>query len=199
MGRTIWVVAVTVVVAILVIEGTHAFARDAFGDLLVQLFATFVGAVLALAAGLYLFLYQAEETDSKRREELRDLVRAELEETAQELKDKGATDYEDTSLVYIQPLMIEQAAKSGLFTTSLTRKLLSLARQFHTYNGKVRDLLAIPAGYDLDSQEGKSRLTGAARGTAGAADEVIERCGRLLQDPEIRNQQEADELRNTSS
>lgn len=153
---------------VFITELVIAFAKDELADWLTTIAATAIGALLALVAGLNQFGYQQRETARLRREQLGSLVRAELEDTADELESKNANrtpEKGDTTLIYIQPLVLEQAIQSGLFSPSLTRELLGVVRQFHTYNTKVAGMVALGPGYGTtpaEYQQVRSRQRGVA-------------------------------------
>ena len=149
------------------------------------LLSTFIGAVLALSAGIWLFGYQQRKITETRLEAFRALVRAELEETAQRLKDSGATEPDPTAMDHVKPLALEEAVRSALFSPEFSKQMMALARQFYIYNGKVSDTLSIPGRYDLNEPAGRDRLVGAQHGLADQAGYIIELCENLLKQPEL--------------
>ena len=63
------------------------------------------------------------------------------------------SDAKRLTLDYVQPLVIEEAAKSGLFPGSLRLDLLKWAKTYHRYNIHVADIKeAILQGYDIHSE-----------------------------------------------
>ena len=196
MGRMVTALLIGSVAFVFITELVIEFAQQELAEWLITVAATAIGAVLALALALYQFGYQQRETTNARREELRKLIRAELEDTAQELENQYANrppEVGDTALVYVQPLILEQAVKSGLFSTSLTQDLLSAVRQFHTYNAKVADLLAFRPyleSIDQNAQEqwmrAREHLRNRQIGLAGQAQEVIDHCRWLVNEEEVR-------------
>ena len=44
-------------------------------------------------------------------------------------------------ITYVQPIMLEDAARSGVFNSDATEKMLILARNIHLYNLRVSHLL----------------------------------------------------------
>jgi hypothetical protein len=181
---------VAVFLAAVALLGTCYFAPEKFGDMVVQLAATFIGAVAALAVGIFLFRYQTQDTDDKRCDELRRLLRAELQDTIKDIDEQEASKNvpsEETGLIHIQPLVVEHVIRSGLFPVPFVERLLSLARQFHTYNLKVSRLLATIGRTSKFSRSRKyqQEVEDARWGVSQTAGMVKERCTAILRDPEL--------------
>ncbi len=192
-GRVGGGVIFSFLVLFVVYIGFYVHARDELAELTSTLIGTGVGAGLAVATGLWLFRHQQREIADSRREDFRGMLREELEETRDELKDSIAElDKPDSDvdtiyvhMIYVQPLVIEEAAKSGLFSSAFTRQLLSVARQFHTYNLKVSNLYTIPGVHAVSSPLEQELVHSAAKGIANQAQAVVERCERLLRHSDL--------------
>jgi hypothetical protein len=128
-GRTVLICALVAAACFT----AFAIATDKTADWLIQAGATFVGALLALVFGIWQFDAQQRKIADKRREELRRLLKAELKETAEKLEKEPSNKWR-TMQDYVQPLIIEEAVTSGLFTGSLNEDLIKLAKTYHRYN-----------------------------------------------------------------
>ncbi len=193
-GVIVGTVVGAVIIAVIVAIATCVLAPHLFGGLIVQLLATLIGAVLAVAGGVYLFRFQASQADQRRRDDFRNLVRTELEETEERLKDAKDTARARKSkaeLDYVQPLALEEAIKSGLFPPPFSQRMMSLARQFHIYNLKVARLLPILpilGAHGPISPPVEAALDDAATGIMEQTDHIIKNCGELLAAPEMHSQ-----------
>lgn len=154
------------------------------------LIATIVSVFSALVIGILLYRYQTTEDDRKKREGLRELLIAELDETARligchrttinarSLTRERFSPYEFyANLVrhHPQPLIVEEAVKSGLFSIELTTKLQALSRLMNTHQ--------IEVGYAVDSlpfvfEPGPemSRYGNAIQSVIGSEERVIRGC-----------------------
>lgn len=115
------------------------------------LLATLLSVVLGVAVALLLFRYTGNQEDALSRTRFRNLLRAEMTDTFRILA-SDETMYislgQSTCSVhvaYIQPIVIEEAAKSGLFEEITTENLLHLARKMRMYNLKTQYLLSAVA------------------------------------------------------
>ncbi len=139
----------TSVVAVLVaaLVGVYAVAVLLFApDDLLGWVSTLVSTVAsvwgALVIGLILFELQTQETDRKKKKELAQLLKTELSEVRR-LIETYRTDVPDGAqtshrmqyvLHYTHPLIVEEAARSGLFDTERTSVMLTLARYMRQHN-----------------------------------------------------------------
>ncbi len=111
--------------------------------------ATIVSIVFALAIGIALFDYQAKRADEVRIKQFRSLISDELSDTIQTLSsgDRMVVHVESSAheilLAYIQPLVLEEAVKSGLFDSLHTENMLHIARKMHMYNTKTSYFLSV--------------------------------------------------------
>jgi hypothetical protein len=116
---------------------------SAFATTLVSVFAAFF-------IGLGLYDRQVRIADARRREELTDALLAELSETIKALGDPQSFQAQpytppsgtEVPITYLQAVILEDAARSGLFNTTATRQMLSLARQFRVYNLRITQLFS---------------------------------------------------------
>jgi hypothetical protein len=106
------------------------------------LLSTVISVFSALVIGLALFRYQIMETDRKKREELGALLETELEQLRRAflgsrtfVPNNALEDLRPTvsheirlSIHHPHPLVIEEAARSGLFSVEPTAGMLVLAR-----------------------------------------------------------------------
>ena len=143
-------VLVAAVAVFLTVAGTALilmFDHAAFMSWISTLVATFVGAVLALAVGIGLFNYQAGETDRKRQSQLLEALAAELQANLDLLRsgrlhliEAGDKEWK-LALVHLQPLIIEEAVRSGVFDSEDTHKFIHLERAIRSYNADVSYVL----------------------------------------------------------
>jgi hypothetical protein len=137
-------------------------------DWLNTLFATVLSVAAALVVGLALFEYQTGETDRRQKEELVRLLEAELGEIVRGMRERpsefNSWVHDRDTFAPLQftarleqhhpnPLIAEEAVKSGLFGAEATAKLLvlsrlmraipiadSLARRHARWSGEVDEL-----------------------------------------------------------
>ena len=120
-------------------------APEQFWSWMSTLLATILSVTAAFLIGVALYSYQTNQADNKKRAELRSLVRSELIETLdsfnQNPPEDGHAEQTDESPrprpLYVQPLVLEEAAKSGLFSYEITFAMLRLAKTMHSYNVQV--------------------------------------------------------------
>ncbi|MCK4329816.1 hypothetical protein KAX02_08230 [candidate division WOR-3 bacterium] len=114
--------------------------------------ATLISVLFAVSVGILLFNYQTKIVDKNRKEQLEELLPLELSNTSELLSsDKFfviySTSYRDSTIItYIQPLVLEEAVRSGLFDTHHTGKMLQLGQEMRVYNTQVSYLLSSLAG-----------------------------------------------------
>jgi hypothetical protein len=117
--------------------------NEKFWDWLIVVLGSLVSFILGLAAGFFHLNRQNAVAQKKRRAQLRDLLEVELQELKETL---GVSDDREQptniTLTYIQPLILEEAVKSGLFSSCLTKDMLKLAKTYHKYNDRVANLRA---------------------------------------------------------
>jgi len=121
-----------------------------FWDWLNTLVATGISFFLALVAGLYLFNRQTSATKESNHSDLRTLLVAELSDLVRILSDTAKMTINmpgrgqiEVLITFIQPLVIEKSALSGLFNTLESENLLHAARKIHMFNVKCEYLLGL--------------------------------------------------------
>ena len=110
------------------------------------LLSTVLSVFCALVIGLALFRYQIRETDRKRREDLAALLETELGELRrglpgsttfvpdEVLEDLRPSASHEIRLSIHHPLVVEEAARSGLFGAEPTAAMLVLARDMRAHD-----------------------------------------------------------------
>jgi hypothetical protein len=169
-------------------------------DELLGWFSTLVSTVAsvwaALLIGLILFQHQTQEADRKKKEELEKLLKTELSEVRRPME-KLRTNVPDGAptshgmqyvLHYTHPLIVEEAARSGLFDTEQTSVMLTLARNMRQHNllrqeamtlrmEKERAWGASGDQYPVASED----FTRALRTLQSSEGEIINGCTKLLE------------------
>lgn len=125
--------------------------KEKFWDWLNTLIAIVVSVILAVAIGIGLFNHQTKITDEVKIQQFRKLLTAEISDII-DILDSGEfmtinlPSCKKTVLItYIQPLILESAASSGLFESLQTENMLHMARKIRMYNIKVSYLFSILA------------------------------------------------------
>lgn len=127
--------------------------------------STLVSVLLGVAVGVYMFKYQSGQTDKTQKCKLLSLLNAELSDThrALSLPDEqkmklivGSTNYL-VLVVYIQPLVLEEAARSNLFEPRETEEMLLTARSMKLFN-LITDQLLRSATFGTGYPEDKMRF-----------------------------------------
>ena len=138
----------------------------------------------ALLIGLILFQHQTQETDRKKKEQLEKLLKTELSEVRRPIE-KYRTDVPDGSptshgmqyvLHYTHPLIVEEAARSGLFDAEQTSEMLILARLMRQHNVLRQEAMTL--------RMEKERAWGAPGDQYSVASEDFTRALRALQSSE---------------
>ena len=130
LAALIFLVLLFVVFSLVVFLGYNdENSNEKFWDWLIAVFGTLVSFILGLTAGFFHLNRQNAAARRRRKDHLRNLLKVEL-------KDSMNRSTENT-LTYIQPLILEEAVKSGLFCTDLTTEMLKLAKTYHKYNDHV--------------------------------------------------------------
>lgn len=142
--------AITLVVAAGYSVAVYYAQLDKFWDWLNTLVGSGVSFFLALLAGIYLFGLQNRSTERTTRTALRSLLAAEMSDLLGVLGDRsrmsislpsGAT--HSVLVAFVQPLAIEKAALSGLFSKVESENLLHLARKLRMLNFKSHYLMGL--------------------------------------------------------
>jgi hypothetical protein len=144
-----WVFGVSVLFALASFGVVKIAQSGPLLDWFVTLSATLISATLAIAGGIWLFHYQEDQRAEKWKSELAGALYAELYRMPRTVNPKPEDPLEITfpdgheervSMGNPQALIIEEAAKSSLFTPRFTEDLLSFAGNVGIYNTRVSQL-----------------------------------------------------------
>lgn len=124
-----------------------------------SLVSTFISVLLAIMVGILLFEYSETKSNQNKKNSYRNLLGSELSDTFRILSIGermtiriGENDY-PVLITYVQPIIIEDAARSGLFGETVTENMLHLARKMKMFNIKTDFLLArMAAGRPLGEE-----------------------------------------------
>lgn len=112
--------------------------------------STLLSVIIGFATGILLYDIQTKSTDKKRRNELKELLRAELSDiynvlTRDDFVVVTLNNQErlKVKITYIQPIILEECAKCGLFNSVETENFLHVARKIRFYNTLINYLLSI--------------------------------------------------------
>jgi hypothetical protein len=171
------------------------------------LLSTVVSVLAALFIGLILFQHQTQVTDRKKKAELAELLKTELGEVRR-IIEKVRTDVPDEALEttensftahrmqyvlhYTHPLIVEEAAQSGLFDTEQTSEMLVLARVMKQHNVLRQEAMTLRVEVERaraasGDQFTKGYLTAhkqfvwALRALQQSEEDIIDRCKKLLE------------------
>ncbi len=128
-------------------------APEDFWDAISTFVATIISVIAAFFIGVGLYDRQVRRANADRRQQLNAALIAELSEIKDALKRAMIyklpfpdRPYKDVvPITYIQPIILEDAARSGFFNSTTTEKMLVLARTIHLYNLRVSHLLSVVA------------------------------------------------------
>ncbi len=106
---------------------------------------------LAISGGLYLFRLQGAAIDRAERTKLLKLLQAEMSDLMRILSDTERMKLDlpqegvvkEVLIAFVQPLVIERAALSGMFTETHSENLLHMARKIRMLNFKCEYLLGL--------------------------------------------------------
>ena len=115
------------------------------------LLATIISIVIAAIVGIRIYFYQKKYEDEKRLDQLITLLKTELHYILDEVKNENKekikldTFTHETNVVitFLQPLIIEESAKSGLFNVSISEKLFQLSSSINSYNIRISFYLSL--------------------------------------------------------
>jgi hypothetical protein len=170
------------------------------------LLSTLVSVLAALFIGLVLFQYQTQETDRKKKEQLAGLLKTELGKVRHDIERRRTvvpdealettknffTSHEmQYVLHYTHPLIVEEAARSGLFDTEQTSEMLVLARNMRQHNvlrqeamtlrvEEERARVASVEGYSEEYLMATKRYAWALRDVQESEESIINSCTKLL-------------------
>lgn len=118
------------------------------------LIATFVSLLLAISVGIMLFQYRQNQKNENNRTRYLKLLQSELSDTKRTLSNPNRMDiiikdkkYE-AFITYIQPIITEDAIRSGLFSELISENLLNLARKINLFNVKTQFLMTILSSFE---------------------------------------------------
>jgi len=141
----------------------------------------------ALVLGLILFQHQIQVTDRKKKEELEELLKTELGEVRR-LLEMYRTDKTQYVLHFTHPLIVEEAARSGLFDTEQTSEMLILARMMRQHNVLRHEAMTLRVekerarGASGDQfSEATKYFTMALSTLQNSEEEIRNRCTKLLE------------------
>lgn len=205
------IVRTAAMLAVAVAVYTVGVALASFDQLLGwlnTLISTMLSVFSALVVGLALFRYQTEETDRKKRDELVALLEAELGELKRAflgsrtvvpdeiLEDRRPSASYDVrlSIHHPHPLVIEEAARSGLFGAELAAEMLVLARDMRAHDLFLGEATSLEPHMDrawaagLDHQAGRGeffrllrRYAQAARMVQRSEESIVAGCEEVLE------------------
>src|SRR5215218_4033982 len=163
------------------------FAPDELLGWVSTLVSTITSVWAALLIGLILFQHQTQETDRKKREELAELLKTELGEVRR-LLEMYRTDKTQYVLHFTHPLIVEEAARSGLFDTEQTSEMLILARMMRQHNVLRHETMTLRVekerarGASGDQfSEATKYFTMALSTLQNSEEEIRNRCTKLLE------------------
>jgi hypothetical protein len=123
---------------------------DKFWDWLNTLVGSGLSFFLAVLVGIYLFRLQNTATESSERKSLRELLCAEFSDLLRILGDSSRMSLTMQSgttkqvlIAFVQPLIIEKSALSGLFSRQESENLLHLARKLRMLNFKSEYMMSV--------------------------------------------------------
>lgn len=170
------------------------------------LFSTLVSVFFALVVGLLLFQYQTKRNSLAKKADLTNLLRADLGdvrrmiEVSRTIVSDEALETTETSFTahkvvvtthYVHPLIVEEAARSGLFDEDQVIELLALARNMRAHNVRVQEVNNMRTQMDMFGRRPDFEVTKefllsiriyaeAARSVQRSEDRIIDGCNKLL-------------------
>jgi uncharacterized protein len=157
--RNVFGSALAVVVAAILCAGVvtylvHEFSPAQLGQWLRALAATSLSALFAIAVGIWLFNRQIRINDERRRQQLLQVLRAEIRDIRDVLTDTGPG--ASTSVLTasgtiwkvilpegLELIAFDEAVRSGLLPTKVTVQVIYLAGAIRAYNARVHRAQAI--------------------------------------------------------
>ena len=161
-------------------------ASGELGNYVIQLFATFIGALLAVAIGLALFDFQSRETDERRSRQLHEALAGELQATLDILEappgisfapPTGAEEGEEAVAVVVtrlEPVACEEAIRNAILGPQDVFALSHLARAMRLYNFLAERLESVIWEPSMSNQQ--LRYFRAAKDVRRQQDSVIAWC-----------------------
>jgi len=153
-GGIVWVVEIVAYISAMF----YTYAPSDFAEWLATLLATFIGAILAVAGGIVLFNFQRHQSDSDRRNQLRRALASEIR-ASQGILSGDPTPimssgthavFGEVVLVPLPHVVVEEAARSALFTSAKTDQFFYLAGYIQVHNNELIFLFATRTGFVTD-------------------------------------------------
>jgi hypothetical protein len=154
-------------------------ARSQFWDWCHSLVATLLSVMLALAAGFWVYDLQVQKADRQEKEDLTVLLRQELSYLRSHLAEAEQAEIivggsrKKVLITYVQPVVLEQAATSGLFDPVDSANMLKIAREIRLYNVEVEFLIAMLGGGGENQEIYKARIDFVASSIERARQAII--------------------------
>ena len=114
-----------------------------------SLASTLVSVTTGVAIVISIFYYQTEVSDNARKSQPHKLLSAEISDSLRILEGGESMNVnlsnstEEVTIVFIQPLVLEDAFRSGLFNPVDSENMIHLARKIRMYNLKVSYLISV--------------------------------------------------------
>jgi hypothetical protein len=153
-----FLLALCVLVGIAYTVYVYKKARAQFWDWMHSLVATVLSVTLALAAGFLLYGVQVQEADRQEKNDLTMLLQQELSSLRSHLAGSEQAEIilgsskQKVLITFVQPVVLERAAQSGLFDPVDSGNMLAIAREARLYNFEVEFLVAMLSA-SMDNQE----------------------------------------------
>jgi len=143
---------IAIIATLIIILIYTLFLRKRISDSTINwwdnLISTFISVLLAIVVGIWLFEYGVTRTNQNKKNSYRSLLSSELSDTFRILSTEkrmtiiiNGNNY-PVLITYVQPIIIEDAARSGLFNETTTKNMLHLARGMKIFNIKAEYVLA---------------------------------------------------------
>jgi len=119
--------------------------------------ATLLSVLFAIMLALGTYTYQEDQDTDKRRDRHEEMVATELGYLHDHLINGESMNVTvgdeviEVLVTFIQPICLEEASKSGLFSPSISTNMLIVAREVHLYNWLVRNLVPIMTSDSSDT------------------------------------------------
>ena len=189
MWRDVGRLAALLGVVVLAYTGAvRLFSPDDLFGWLSTLLSTVLSVFSALVVGLALFRYQTRQADRKKTADLAGLLETELSEVMEDLvtrRTRVPTEGDVSAFIpsnvkvephYAHPLIVEEAARSGLFGREQMSLMLSLARAMRAHNLRVSEALALLPNAGKNNEQ----YAEAGRAVRRSEECIVDLCGKLL-------------------
>lgn len=190
LSDTLTFITVALIIAIIVTTLVYVFSPAKLGDWLRTLSATSISALFAVAIGVGLFNLQAKATGERRRQQLIEVLKAEITDIRDELADNSAEAYTPITTESgnfrtvllpqeFQLVAMDETIRSGLFSTSIVKELINLSAAIRMYNRRVENAQALIQADILDAR--KVRESGAGHVLDANVDNLEQHRRRLIE------------------